>query len=463
MISLSLSQISAAVNGRLIGDDAMVEQVSTDSRTLQQGDVFIALKGPNFDGHKFVQQAKDIGCLAVVVESEQNVNIAQIVVQSSHAALGMLGAYVKQCVNPKTVAITGSSGKTTVKEMIAAILKPLGKVMATKGNFNNDIGVPLTLLSIQADDEFAVVELGANHQGEIEYTTNLAKPDVAIINNIAAAHLEGFGSLQGVAKAKGEIFSGLAKHGTAIYNRDTIHTEQWQWRLKDKAVQTFSTMDKSDVYATDIQTDSQGCAQFKLHCSQGEQQVRLSIPGKHNVSNALAAASATLALGISLTDVILGLETVVPVKGRVNVHQLTPKLTIIDDTYNANVESTKAAIDLLASYPSESIFVLGDFGELGNETAQYHREIGEFAAQKNIGSVLTVGVHSQHTSQVPQANGHHFNEQQDLIDYLANTLNNMEKAVTVLVKGSRSARMELVVKAIQKQFQQESDSQEATC
>lgn len=466
MIELSLFEISKAVKGRLIGTDKRINQISTDSRSLHNGDVFLALKGPNFDGHKFVEQACIIGCSAVIVEQEQVTDIAQIVVADSHQALGDIAAYVKQKVNPKTVAITGSSGKTTVKEMIAAILKPLGNVLATKGNFNNDIGVPLTLLNLQATDEFAVIELGANHQGEIEYTTQITKPDVAIINNIAAAHLEGFGSLQGVAIAKGEIFAGLSDDGVAIYNLDTPHTNEWQWRLLNRNVKTFSAENSSEnasLFATDITLKANGCACFELHCSQGVLPIDLSIPGKHNVGNSLAAAGACMALGATLEDVKTGLASMAPVKGRANVLHLSNSITLIDDTYNANVESTKAAIDLLASYQTDTILVLGDFGELGKETQQYHQEIGEYAKNQKIDWVFTLGEHSSHTSAVYKKTGRHFKDRDTLNEKLAELLNKMGTNKTVLIKGSRSAKMELVVNAIQEQHKGSLSSKGASC
>jgi UDP-N-acetylmuramoyl-tripeptide--D-alanyl-D-alanine ligase len=370
MISLDLPTLAAAMNGQLICHNSMmsveVKNIFTDSRAFKlqtnsvvEKEAFIALKGPNFDGHRFVQQVIDNGCQLLIVEHEisdiNKSNVAQIIVSDTRIALGKISAYVKKQVAPKTIGITGSSGKTTVKEMLAAILSRLGKVLATNGNFNNDIGVPLTLLRLEKDHDYAVIEMGANHIGEIAYTTELVKPDIAVINNIAAAHLEGFGDLCGVARAKGEIFSGLSADGVALYNKDTKYTNKWQWRLTDKQVRTFSCLNpiNADCYSEDVVLDENGCASFTLNSSLGQSKVALTVPGKHNVCNAVAAAAAAIECGATLNDIKLGLAGMAPVKGRLNIHHLheTPVscgIKLVDDTYNANVESIKAAIALLA-------------------------------------------------------------------------------------------------------------------
>jgi len=480
MIPLTLQQICQAVDGVLneqAVENLVVESINTDSRSLKNNQLFLALKGPNFDGHRFVLQAMEKGCVAVIVDHLQTLpedkNLPQIVVKDTRIALGKLGAFVKAQVAPKTVGITGSSGKTTVKEMVAAILSRLGKVLATKGNFNNDIGVPLTLLRLQPEHDFAVIEMGANHIGEIAYTTDLVKPDVAIINNIAAAHLEGFGDLCGVARAKGEIFESLAADGIALYNQDSRYANKWKWRLKDKIVRRFSCFNKSDCYSSDVVLDDNGCASFKLNTHQGASYIELTLPGKHNVCNAVAAAAIALEFGASLDDIRLGLALMSPVKGRLNLTMLNDKCRIIDDTYNANVESVKAAIDLLASYPGKQILILGDMGELGADARRYHQEVGEYAAQQHLTDVLTLGVLSQSSSdafiklnakQSPQQttlgthnNAHsyegcHFSSREQLVTYLKNILVNEQQNIAILVKGSRSAHMEYVVEDIKNAY-----------
>lgn len=450
MIPLSLTVIANVVNGEIVNElaEVTVKSVCSDSRQLKQGDLFIALKGPNFDGHRFVEQAASIGCVAALVEEKQDVNLPQIVVSDCYKALGNLAAYVKAHVAPKTVAITGSSGKTTVKEMVAAILTRLGTVLATNGNFNNEIGVPLTLLRLEAQHEYAVIELGANHIGEIAYTTGLTKPDVAVINNIAAAHLEGFGDLCGVARAKGEIFEGLGEQGVALYNQDTPYAHKWQWRLEGKNVRKFSCINPADAYCTDIRMNTKGCTSFILNTHKGNVDIEVPVPGRHNVCNAVAAATVALEFGATLEDIKLGLRDMAPVKGRLNLINLADEFTLIDDTYNANVESTKAAVELLASYPGRSILVLGDMAELGEDARSYHQEIGEHALGQHIDNILTLGVLSQSTSSVFEQDGQHFSSRELLVEHLANLLTEEDQAITVLVKGSRSARMELVVKDI---------------
>ena len=452
MIALSLSEIANITNGEIVGQphdqDAVITSISTDSRELKQGDVFLALHGDNFDGHKFSQQALDAKCAAIIVEKTQPLKIAQILVADTRIALGLLGAHVKATVAPKTVAITGSSGKTTVKEMTAAILSRLGNVLATNGNFNNDIGVPLTLLRIESSHDFAVIECGANHIGEISYTSNLVKPDVAVINNIAAAHLEGFGDLCGVARAKGEIFEGLAADGVALYNKDCKYSNKWQWRLVDKTVRQFSCLNRSDCYSSDVVLNDDGCASFKLNSHKGNTFIQLTVPGKHNVCNAVAAASIALEFGASLDDIRLGLATMKAVKGRMNLHQIDEQFKVIDDTYNANVESIKAATELLASYPGRRILILGDMAELGADARSYHQEVGCYAKSLGIDNLLTLGVLSQATADAFKVNASHFSDRAVLLESLKSTINTEAQQISILVKGSRSAKMELVVQDI---------------
>ena len=454
MIPLQASDIAAALDAQLIGEDVLIESVSTDSRQIQAGDLFIALQGPNFDGHKFAADVVQKGARALVVTRHLDVPVPQLIVADTRLALGQLGALVKSRVAVKTVAVTGSAGKTTVKEMMAAILSRIGHVLATAGNFNNDIGVPLTLLRLEAHHQYAVMELGANHLGEIAYTTSLVKPDVALITNVAAAHLEGFGDLFGVARAKGEIYNGLPEQGTAIVPLDSEFHNYWLQRLQQLKVQTFSQSSSADFRAENIVLDSNGCAGFDLSTPHGSVLVQLTIPGRHNVSNALAAAAATLALGASLTDVQLGLAAMKPVKGRINVHQPRADLRIIYDTYNANVESCKAAIDLLASYSGQRLLVLGDMGELGPEARTFHEEVGVYARQAGLDALFTLGVLSQNASDQFHQQSGHFSSRAQLVGRLQPYLSG-DHEVTILVKGSRSAKMELVVQDLLERCQQE--------
>ncbi len=448
MIPVTLEWIAAQVDGQLIGQDRDISAVSTDTRNIAAGSLFIALQGPNFDAHDFIPQAAEKGATAVLVNKVCETTLPQIVVADTRLALGKLGAAVKAKVAPKTVAVTGSCGKTTVKEMTAAILSRKGKVLATKGNFNNDIGVPLTLLELQQDHEYAVVELGANHLGEIAYTTELTKPDVATIVNAAASHLEGFGSLFGVARAKSEIFKGLGKKGMAILNRDSQFYEFWLGKIHTKH-QSFSLEHDADYRAEDVVLGLDGCAQFDLICPTGRVMVRLAVPGMHNVGNALLAAALAIAVGASLDDVREGLMHMNSVKGRLNVKQLTNSVRVLDDTYNANVASVSAAIDLLASFPGRRVLILGDMAELGEKARHYHEHVGQYALEKGIDDLFTLGVLSQSASDVFNQRGKHFSDVATLVSSVNRAVENEQRDISILVKGSRSARMERVVEALE--------------
>ncbi|MGJ8681110.1 UDP-N-acetylmuramoyl-tripeptide--D-alanyl-D-alanine ligase [Paraglaciecola sp.] len=456
MIPVSLSWVTEQVQGQILGqvdNSLLVTGVSTDTRSINTGDLFLALEGPNFDGHKFVQQAKEKGAIALIVSCELETDLPCILVKDTKMALGHLGAAVKAEVAPKTIGITGSSGKTTVKEMTAAILSRRGKVLATKGNFNNDLGVPMTLLRLERHHEFAVIEMGANHLGEIAYTTSLVKPDVATIVNAAAAHLEGFGSLLGVARAKSEIFKGLTEkgpdRGLAIVNADSQFADYWLGKLKYNKVQTFSSEKSADVFAEDITLGLDGCAQFDLVTPSGRIGISLPLPGIHNVSNAVVAASLALEVGASLSDVQEGLRLMPHVSGRLQVKQLTNQVKIIDDTYNANVASVNAAIDLLSSFAGRKILLLGDMAELGEKARYYHEKVGEYAKQKGIDELYSLGVLSQSASAVFEQNGKHFSDLSLMIAFLNENVIFEKCDISILVKGSRSARMELVVDALE--------------
>ena len=478
MIEISLETLAEVTGGQLVKSNSTIETINyliTDSRELAKNShkqcAFLALKGPNFDGHRFTEQVESQGCVLLIVEHlvEVKQGCAQLIVDNTRLALGNIAAYVKASVAPKTVGITGSSGKTTVKEMVAAILSQLGNVLATQGNFNNDIGVPLTLLRLDHKHDFAVIEMGANHIGEIAYTTGLTRPDVAVINNIAAAHLEGFGDLCGVARAKGEIFSGLGAKGVALYNQDTQFTDKWQWRLTDKVVRTFSCVNKASCYSSQVVLDASGCASFKLNTATDSIDIFLKVPGQHNVCNAVAAAAIALEFGASLDDIAQGLAQMQAVKGRLNLYQFYDEnsachIKLIDDSYNANLDSTKAAAQLLSTYPGKKLLILGDMGELGSEARRYHQEVGEFANTLQLNTLLTLGVLSQNASDAFAKNNSsnekskHFNQRAALVTYLCSMLETELQArptdIAILIKGSRSAHMEKVVAALMAWFKE---------
>ena len=457
MITLSLSQIASILEAQLIGDGNLtVENVSTDSRKVVNNGLFFALKGENFDAHDYVMKAAEQGCVAAVVEHPTGGNIAQLIVKDSRLALGQLAKWLREKINPKVVAMTGSSGKTTVKEMTASILQQsavdFDDVLFTQGNFNNDIGVPLTLLRLTEKHKFAVIELGANHIGEIAYTTALAQPDVALVNNVMAAHLEGFGSLEGVATAKGEIFRGLTHHGVAIINKAHNYSQKWQADIGDHAVQYFAYNDpQADYCAENIVFSEQGAA-FVLHTPQGNVQIDSPYLGEHNVSNALAATALTMNVGATLAQVKKGLETLSLVKGRLFPIVPCENLLLLDDSYNANVGSMKSAISVLQKYPAFRVFVVGDMAELGDNTPLCHQDVGEFARAAKLDLVISFGRDSAAISAVNL--GRHFTDKTELVAYLTPIIKQQltQQKVVVLVKGSRSMKMEDVIDLLKGNF-----------
>lgn len=443
---MSLAQIAQVTDGQLLNcPDAvlMVKNISTDTRTVSAGSLFLALQGERFDAHDFAAQAADKDAVAIVVSRPlPDVSLPQILVADTRIALGQIAAWVRNQLDLQIVAITGSCGKTTVKEMCAAILRQSAPVLATQGNLNNEIGVPQTLLRLTPDERYAVVELGANHPGEIAWTTSLVKPDVAVINNVAAAHLAGFGSLRGVAVAKTEIFSGLSETGTAIINADSEFYDWWREILSVRTLSFGVENPKADFRAENIEQNEAGIASFMLICPLGRIAIQLPVPGLHNVSNALAAAAVTTSLGLSLEQVKSGLMTMVPVKGRFCVQKLSDSVTVIDDTYNASVQSVMAAIDTLSVMPGYRVLVFGDMGELGADAATLHRQIGEHAKAKKLDTVLTIGELSRNTAEA--ASGQHFVNKESLYQALQQLMQ-QQRPVTILAKGARSARMEDVV------------------
>ncbi|OCG02144.1 UDP-N-acetylmuramoyl-tripeptide--D-alanyl-D-alanine ligase [Gilliamella sp. wkB112] len=447
MIPLVIKKIITLINGEPyhINDEVlMVNSIDIDSRKITKQSLFISIVGDNFDGHEFAEQAIKSGAVAVIVNHKLDSLIPQIVVADTRQALGKIAAYIRQQSLAKVVALTGSSGKTSVKEMTAAILQNCGQTLYTQGNFNNDIGVPLTLLRLTPQDQFAVIELGANHIGEIAYTTNIVKPQSALINNIAEAHIEGFGSLAGVATAKGEIFQGVPKDGIAIINLDS-YSEQWFINVTDKKVWTFSLDKKTaDFYASNIQIGES--SNFILHTRQGECEITLPLVGQHNVANAIAASALAMSVGADLNQIKHGLATLKSVKGRLYPIRLNATQLIWDDSYNANVGSMSAAIKVLAQHSGYRVLVVGDMAELGTEAEKYHQQIGELARQQKLDCVVSVGKLSQFISQSSGV-GHHFGNKQDAVTYLL-TLLHQYPVLTMLVKGSRSAKMEEIIEEI---------------
>ncbi|QCR37161.1 UDP-N-acetylmuramoyl-tripeptide--D-alanyl-D-alanine ligase [Nissabacter sp. SGAir0207] len=448
MISVSLKTLAAVLDAELIGADCEIDAVETDTRKLTAGCLFVALKGENHDAHNFVDQAIGAGCAALLVSRPVDASVPQLRVADTRIALGQLAAWVRNQMPARIVGLTGSSGKTSVKEMTATILRECGNVLYTQGNFNNDIGVPLTLLRLKPQHQFAVVEMGANHIGEIAYTTALVKPESALVNNLAAAHLEGFGSLEGVAIAKGEIFDGLPPQGVAVINADSHDEPRWAPSLAGKTVWRFSPQaaEGVDFYASDVQVGQQGTT-FMLHTPVGEVSVRLPLPGRHNIANALAATALALSVGASLDAVAQGLAKLQAVPGRLFPIPLGEGRLVLDDSYNANVGSMTAAAQVLSEMPGYRVMVVGDMAELGADSAACHRQVGEAARAAGIDKVLSVGRESQLVSDASGC-GEHFADKTAVVARLTSLLSE-HAVITVLVKGSRSAAMEQVVRALQ--------------
>ncbi|WBW60639.1 UDP-N-acetylmuramoyl-tripeptide--D-alanyl-D-alanine ligase [Klebsiella electrica] len=447
MIRLMLSQLADVTRGELHGRDLAIDEVTSDTRKITAGCLFVALKGERFDAHDFAQQAKQAGAGALLVSRQLACDLPQVVVKDTRLAFGELAAWVRQQVPARVVALTGSSGKTSVKEMTAAILSQCGNTLYTAGNLNNDIGVPMTLLRLTKEHRYAVIELGANHQGEIAWTVSLTRPEAALVNNLAAAHLEGFGSLAGVAKAKGEIFTGLPENGIAILNADNNDWLNWQSVIGARKVWRFSpNAANSDFTATQIHITSHG-TEFTLQTPQGSVDVLLSLPGRHNIANALAAASLAMAVGADLNAVKAGLAQLQAVPGRLFPITLAENQLLLDDSYNANVGSMTAAVQVLSEMPGYRVLVVGDMAELGTESEACHRQVGEAAKAAGLDRVLSTGVLSAEISRASGV-GEHLSDKASLVARLRE-LTAEHKIITILVKGSRSAAMEEVVRALQ--------------
>lgn len=447
MISVTLSQLSGILHGELHGADATIEAVTTDTRKLTSGCLFVALKGERFDAHDFADKAKEGGAGALLVSRKLDIDLPQLVVKDTRLAFGELAAWVRQQVPVRVVALTGSSGKTSVKEMTAAILSECGNTLYTAGNLNNDIGVPMTLLRLTNEHQYAVIELGANHQGEIAWTVSLTRPEAALVNNLAAAHLEGFGSLAGVAKAKGEIYTGLPANGIAIMNGDNNDWLNWQNIIGDRKVWRFSpNAANSDFTATNIHVTSHG-TEFTLQTPTGGIDVTLPLPGRHNIANALAATALAMAVGAPHDAVKKGLANQKAVPGRLFPVQLGDNQLLLDDSYNANVGSMTAAAHVLAEMPGYRVMVVGDMAELGDESEACHIQVGETAKAVGIDHVLSVGKLSKAISDASGV-GEHFDDKAAMIARLE-ALIAEKQIITILVKGSRSAAMEEVARALQ--------------
>ncbi|MEQ1533837.1 MAG: UDP-N-acetylmuramoyl-tripeptide--D-alanyl-D-alanine ligase [Sideroxydans sp.] len=448
-----LSQAAQALNAQRVGEDVLFTAVSTDTRSIQAGDLFIALKGENFDGAKFVADALKAGAVAAVVSAEGyaqicstlNPNSSILVVPDTRIALGKLAAHWRAQFDIPLVGITGSNGKTTVKEMLAAILRVAAgseeAVLATQGNLNNDIGMPLTLLKLHAQHRYAVIEMGMNHLHEIDYLTRLARPDVAVVNNASGAHLQGLGSIEGVARAKGEIFAGLNGYGTAVINADDNHAALWRNLARPNRIFDFALAHSAAVQGKWLPAEFGG--ELKLRTPLESISIQLQVPGEHNARNALAAATAALSLQVSVGVIAQALSAFTGVSGRLQRKPGLHGATIMDDTYNANPASMAAALDVLAQARGKRVFVLGDMGELGEDAEKFHNEVGVAARELGIERMLALGAMSVGAVKEFGQGAQHFADIEALQIALEKE---MDAQTTVLVKGSRFMKMERVVR-----------------
>lgn len=440
-----LSWIANAVDGRLLGDDVEIDVVAIDSRALPSGrPLFVALRGERFDGHAHVAAAVAGGCVAALVSEPVGVDVPQVLVTDTEQALGKLAAAVQRERTTKVLAITGSNGKTTVKTLLLSILQQVGGAYANPGNRNNEIGLPLAVLDAPEDARFAVYEMGAGKPGDIAYLTAIAKPDVALVNNVASAHLERMGSLLGVAETKGAIYTTMAKDGVAVVNVDDAFALYFLEQLHGRRVLRVGIDTAADVHALNIAAGLNGST-FTLAAPAGEIAVQLPLPGQHNVRNALAAAAMALAVGASLQQVRDGLAAVPHVGGRLDAHTLRNGALLIDDSYNANPGSLAAAIETLATAPGEAWLVLGDMRELGQEEAALHAQGGSQARRAGIDRLFALGTLSAHAAAAFGEGAQTFTTHEALAAAL---IAELHSGVTVLVKGSRGSAMDKIVKAL---------------
>jgi UDP-N-acetylmuramoyl-tripeptide--D-alanyl-D-alanine ligase len=443
----TLADFAKSCGGTLKGADRAYTGVSSDTRTLKAGELFVALRGPRFNANEFVSAAADAGAAAAVVDTPVETRLAQIVVQDTLAALSSSAAAWRAQFRLPVIGVAGSNGKTTVKEMTAAILARAGETMHTRSSLNNHIGVPLTLHRLDAAQRFAVIEIGTNHPGEVAALCKLARPTIGLITNAGAEHLEGFGTVEGAARAEGEMIADLAPEEIAVINADDEFAALWRGMTRARIV-TFGVAASADFSASDIRTaiGADGfVTHFEIRTPQGSQPIELHLAGQHNVLNALCAAAAAMSAGASLDDVRTGLATMRPVPGRLQLKTAPSGAWIVDDSYNANPSSMKAGIEVLASVDARRWVVMGDMGELGNVADASHVEIGRFARDHHIDRLFATGRLSALAVEAFGAGAQWFSDSESL----ARAVNGeLTREVCVLVKGSRSARLERVVDAL---------------
>jgi len=442
------TDLARCTGGELVGGDVAFASVSSDTRTLQAGALFVALAGENFDGHDFVAQAAERGAVAALVARTLPVSIPQIVVPDVLGALSVFAREWRRGFQIPVIGVTGSNGKTTTKELIGAILARLGPTLVTRGNLNNHIGVPLMLLELEPEHRFAVIEMGANHQGEIAHLMSIAEPTIGIVTNAGAAHLEGFGSLQGVALGKGEMFRALPLKGVAVINADDAFASLWRENCSAERILTFGFEQPADFMAHKVSAhaDASGFrTQFELVTPMGSRAAVLALGGLHNLRNALGAAAAAHAAGATLDDIVQGLAAMKGVSGRLELKPAINGAYLVDDSYNANPSSLKAGLDAFRSFSGARWLVLGEMKELGDSADELHAEVGRYARETGIERLLAVGERSRYAVEAFGSQGTWF---ADLDSLIAEARNTLKPGVAVLVKGSRANRLERVSTAL---------------
>ena len=446
MISMQLAAAAIALDAHLHGDDALFTGVSTDTRSLTPGQLFFALRGPNFDAHERLSDAAAAGAVGAIVEREMPCPLPQLVTADSRRALGVLARDWRLRFELPVLAVTGSAGKTTVKEMLAAIMRTRGPVLATHGNLNNDIGLPLTLFQLDASHRAAVVEMGANRAGDIALLAAIARPQIGLITLCAPSHLEGFGSVEGVARTKGELFAGLSADGIAILNNEDEQAPLWRELTGARRTITFGM--GGDVSARDVHAISEGML-FTLCAPSGEIEITVQHRGMHNVRNALAAAAAAHAAGVSLVDIQRGLAGAAAVTGRLQFRAGVASSRLIDDTYNANPASLVAALAVLGAERGPRWLVLGDMRELGPDAALYHRAVGAQAEAAGVSRLFTIGALAEHAAECFSGAVMHSSERDELLAALRSALAaSSSSPPTILLKGSRAMALDQVANAL---------------
>ena len=441
---MRMSEAAAAIEGELLGGDEQFSGVSTDTRTLSARQLFVAIKGPRFDAHDMLAEALGNGAVGAVVERVGELPLTYIRTTDARAALGKLASSWRSRFSLPVVAVTGSSGKTTVKEMLAAIIQSRATVLATAGNLNNDIGVPLTLLDLGSEHDFAVIEMGANRVGDIANLARIARPNIGVVTMCAPAHLEGFGDIATVARTKGEMFAALAGDGTAVLNADDAFAPMWRQLAGGRRIVEFGCNDGAEVRADAIVETSAGVA-FRMHTQDGACDVQLAFYGRHNAYNALAAAACALALDFDISAIKTGLERAKPVPGRLNRYAIAGGMVVLDDTYNANPESLGVALQVLAQAPAEKWLVLGDMKELGAESERFHREAGGAARAAGVERLFTIGDQAQLAAAAFGGEAQHYATRESLTAALRAQ---GQAGVTVLLKGSRTMLLDEVATAL---------------